>query len=95
MVQCPALSNDWGTGNGLIDLLGLHLVCKSETMKGHFLAHSRGLPPTVCNLGILPGGKKTDLEGDSTQEHSLLRHTDPQRIPPPSLSLFFFFFSFS
>ena len=42
MVQCPALSNMLfgGQGNGLIDLLGLHLVCKSETRKGHFLVNS-------------------------------------------------------
>ena len=92
MVLCPALSNViGGQGNGLIDLLGLHLVCKSETMKGHF-SLLWGLPPTVCNLGILPGGKKTDLEEDSTQEHSPLPHTDPQRIPPPSPFFFFFLF---
>ena len=46
MVQCPALSNViGGQGNGLIDLLGLHLVCKSETTKGHFLVYSEACLP--------------------------------------------------
>lgn len=92
VVQCPALGNRSfeGQGNGLIDLLGLHPVRKSETRKGHSsVSPETRLTLSLTQVHFLDAGGEC---WKRLQSENILCFVTQTRRDSPSFCFFSFLF---